>query len=79
MSGNFSGIIRPFQLPDFSPPQIAQDSQYIPNRNPVIQVGAQGSLKTLGGHYSLTITWYDIKKPKEEQQGQGNQGGGGGG
>jgi len=67
MSGNFDGVVRPFQLPDFAPPQVAPDSQYIPNRNPVISVGAQGSCKTLGGSYSLTLTFYAVNKPKEEQ------------
>ena len=70
MSGNFDGVIRPFQLPDFAPPQTAQAQQYIPNRNIVLSVGAQGSCKTLGGSFNLTITYYMIRRPKEEQQQQ---------
>jgi hypothetical protein len=70
MSSNLDGVIRPFQLPDFTLPQVAQDQQYIPNRNPVLSVGAQGSTKTMAGAYSLTITYYMIKKPKEEKQSQ---------
>jgi hypothetical protein len=66
MSGNFDGIIRPFQLPDFAPSQYSPDSQYIPNRNPIINVGAQGSVKTMSGSYDLTITYYMVKRPKEE-------------
>jgi hypothetical protein len=68
MSGNFDGVIRPFQLPNFAPPQFSPASQYIPNRNPVITAGTQGSVKTLGGSYSLTITYYMIRRPKEETQ-----------
>lgn len=68
MSGNFDGVIRPFQLPDFAPPDIAPDQQYTPLNNPFLSVGAQGSVKTFGGSFSLTITYYMIKKPKEEQQ-----------
>ncbi len=64
------GVIRPFQLPDFTPPDVAQDQQYIPNSNPILSVGAQGSCKTMSGAFSLTITFYMINKPKEKQQGQ---------
>jgi hypothetical protein len=77
MSGNFEGAIRPFQLPAFTPPQVAPDTQYIPNRNPIIAAGAQGSVKTLSGSYDLTITFYQIKKPKEETSSGGSGGGGG--
>jgi hypothetical protein len=70
MSGNFEGVIRPFQLPDFTAPQVAPDQQYIPNRNPILSVGAQGSTKTLGGSFSLTITFYMKNKPKEKQKPQ---------
>ena len=71
MSGNFDGVIRPFQLPDFSPPAVAPDQQYIPNRNPVLTAGAQGSAKTMSGSFNLTITRYMIRKPKEESSGGG--------
>jgi hypothetical protein len=67
MSGNFDGVIRPFQLPDFAPPERAQAQQYIPNRNAILSVGAQGSVKTLSGSFDLTITYYMVKTPKEER------------
>jgi hypothetical protein len=70
MSGNLEGIIRPFQLPDFSPPRKAPDSQYTPIRNPILNCGANGSCKTMGGSFSLTQTYYMINRPKEEQQQQ---------
>lgn len=70
MSGNFEGIIRPFQLPEFAPPRRAPDSQYIPNRNPILNPGANGSCKTMGGSFSLTETFYLIERPREEQQQQ---------
>ncbi len=66
MSGNLDGVIRPFQLPDFAPPDVAPDQQYVPNRNPILSVGAQGSCKTMAGSFSLTINFYMIKRPKEE-------------
>jgi hypothetical protein len=72
MSSNLEGVIRPFQLPDFAPPERAQAQQYIPNRNAILSVGAQGSVKTLGGSFDLTITYYMVRMPKEEKkQGSG--------
>jgi hypothetical protein len=67
MSGNIEGFVRPFQLPDFAPPHTAQPQQYVPIRNVILSVGAQGSCKTLGGSFNLTETYYMIKRPKEEK------------
>jgi len=68
---NLDGVIRPFQLQDFAPSVPAPSSQYIPNRMPIINVGAQGSCKTMSGSFSLTVTFYMIKRPKEETQQSG--------
>ena len=68
MSGNVEGFVRPFQLPDFAPPQNAPSAQYTPIHNPILSVGAQGSCKTIGGSFNLTQTYYMINKPKEEKK-----------
>jgi hypothetical protein len=70
MSGSLDGVIRPFQLPEWAPSQYAPDSMYVPNRNPIISVGAQGSCKTMSGSFDLTITYYMINRPTEKQQQQ---------
>jgi hypothetical protein len=70
MSQNFEGVIRPFQLPDFAPPVRSPDAQYQPIRPVLISVGANGSAKTMGGSFDLTVTYYMINKPKEEKQQQ---------
>jgi len=66
MSGNLEGVVRPFQLPDFAPAVRAPDAMYQPIRPVLISVGNLGSAKTMGGSFSLTVTYYMINKPKEE-------------
>lgn len=62
-------IVRPFQTGEVSPPRIVPSSEATATQdNVVINPGARGSVKTFSGSYSLTVTYYYIKKPKEKQQ-----------
>lgn len=75
MSGGFEGLSRPFASPQTSLPSISPASQVVAVKNVIINVGRAGSVKTMSGSYSLTVTFYMKKKSKEEtkQQAQVNQ------
>lgn len=62
-------IIRPFQTGEISPPRIVPSSDATATQdNVIINPGNRPSVKTFSGSYSLTVTFYYIKKPKEKQQ-----------
>lgn len=64
--GSLDGIVRPFQTPDIGPvPYPSQSSDSIISENPKVICGENGSALTRSGQVSLTITYYQIKKPKE--------------
>lgn len=70
MTQDFEGVVRPFQLPETTPPKRVPTSQVIGARNVIINPGAGGSVKTMNGAFSLTQTYYMIKRPKEKEQGE---------
>jgi hypothetical protein len=63
------GIVRPFESGDVSPAKPSpQSGAASPADNTVIEIGKNGTVKTLNGTFSLDITWYFVKKPKEKEQ-----------
>ena len=82
MSGILEGIVRPFATGDIGPPRMALqgglgNSTATANApdNTIINPGANGSVKTFSGSFSLTITFYYVKKPKEKKKGSAAAGG----
>ncbi len=60
------GIIRPFQTGDISPAKpVPQGDAADPPDNLVIDIGKKGSVKTFSGSFSVSITYYHVRKPKE--------------
>ncbi len=77
MSGILEGIVRPFETGDIGPPRTALqgglgNSTATANApdNTIINPGANGSVKTFSGSFSLTITFYYVRKPKEKKRQQ---------
>jgi hypothetical protein len=76
MSG-LEGIVRPFQTSDIGPPRspllgslgtsTATSTTADAAKNTIINPGKDGQVKTFSGSFSLTITFYFIKKPKEKK------------
>jgi hypothetical protein len=61
-------IVRPAQSPDFAPVKTAVKTRTSANWIPVVNTwGIGGSLKTVPGSYSLNMSLYAVKKPKEQQ------------
>ncbi len=65
MSG-FERVVRPFETGIVTPPREVPTAQVVKMKNVIINPGAGGTAKTMGGSYSLTITYYMINKPTEE-------------
>lgn len=82
MSGTLEGIVRPFQTGDIGPPKTpllgslgsSTAATSSAPANTIINPGANGTVKTFSGSFSLTISFYYIKKPKEKQRDQSNSG-----
>ncbi len=72
MTASLEKIIRPFQTEDIGPPKLVPAAAPIAGtvRNLIITAGKNGQVKTFSGSYSITITYYYVKKPKEKKQGQ---------
>lgn len=70
MSGSLEGVIRPFETGDISPAKpLPQGETTQPPNNLVIEVKGNPP-HTFSGSYSVDITYYHVKKPKEKQQDQ---------
>jgi hypothetical protein len=73
---SLEGIVRPFETSDIGPARTALQgstststtSTANPQANTIINPGKNGQVKTFSASFSLTITYYYIKKPKEKQQ-----------
>lgn len=75
MSGALEGIVRPFQTSDIGPPKTALQgglgsttSTASQPENTIINPGKDGQVKTFSGSFSLTITFYYVRKPKEKKK-----------
>ncbi len=75
MSGTLEGIVRPFQTNDIGPPKTALQgglgsttSTANQPENTIINPGKDGQVKTFSGSFSLTITYYYVRKPKEKKK-----------
>jgi hypothetical protein len=68
MSGSLEGVIRPFETGDVSPAKpLPQGEAPEPPDNLVIE--AKGSPPhTFTGNFSVDITYYHVKKPKEKKE-----------
>ncbi len=68
--GSLEGVIRPFETGDVSPAKpLPQGEAPEPPDNLVIE--AKGSAPhTFTGNFSVDITYYHVRKPKEKQQAQ---------
>jgi hypothetical protein len=72
------GIVRPFQTSEIGPPRspllgslgtsTATSTTADAAKNTIINPGKDGQVKTFSGSFSLTITYYYIKKPKEKKK-----------
>jgi hypothetical protein len=72
------GIVRPFQTSDIGPPRspllgslgssTATSTTADAAKNTIINPGKDGQVKTFSGSFSLSISFYFIKKPKEKKQ-----------
>lgn len=78
MSGTLEGIVRPFQTNDIGPPKTALQgglgsttSTASQPENTIINPGKDGQVKTFSGSFSLTITYYYVKTPKEKKKAGG--------
>jgi hypothetical protein len=77
MSG-LEGIVRPFQTSEIGPPRspllgslgASTATTADAAKNTIINPGKDGQVKTFSGSFSLTITYYYIKKPKEKKKQQ---------
>lgn len=66
MSGGLELIVRPFQTPDITPPQIIHPGAATAiSPNVRLRFGEHGSTKLFHGSYSLSETFYVKKWPKE--------------
>ena len=65
MSTAIESVIRPFETPDITP-SVAAQPQIVGAKTVVINPGRNGGVKTFGGSYDLTVTFYMIKQPKEK-------------
>ncbi len=75
MSGTLEGIVRPFQTSDIGPPKTALQGGLAATtstadqpENTIINPGKDGQVKTFSGSFSLTITYYYVRKPKEKKK-----------
>lgn len=68
MTGSLEGVIRPFETGDVSPAKpLPQGEAPEPPDNLVIE--AKGSPPhTFTGNFSVDITYYHVKKPKEKKR-----------
>jgi hypothetical protein len=71
MSDDLVRVVRPFQTSDIGPPKVVTSSANAAGpQNVIINPGKNGAVKTFSGSFSLTITYYFIKKPKEKKKEQ---------
>lgn len=75
MPTGLEGIVRPFQTGDVGPPKTAlqgglgsSTSTANQPENTVINPGKDGQVKTFSGSFSLTMTFYYVRKPKEKKR-----------
>jgi hypothetical protein len=65
---SFERIVRPYQTPELTPPQVEYAPGATESNAPIrLRPGLVGKTKTFQGSSSLTSTAYVIKKPKEKQ------------
>lgn len=69
MTGSLENVIRPFETGDVSPAKpLPQGEAATPPDNLVIE--AKGSAPhTFTGNFSVDITYYHVRKPKEKKKG----------
>ena len=65
MTTGLEGVIRPFQTQEIAPSLRAQP-QIVAAKTVIINPGRGGGVKTFSAGYSLDITFYMIKTPKEQ-------------
>ena len=73
MTTNLESVVRPFQLNSVSPPTAVPVAPVVPVANVIMNIGRNGSVKTMSGSYSSTVTFYMKKKSKEETQAQASR------
>ena len=63
-------VVRPFQTSDIGSPKIAAVAPPAEGtvRNVIINPGAKGQVKSFSGSYSITISYYFIKRPREKKK-----------
>ncbi len=68
MSNNLESVVRPFQLPSYVPPDRIPTAQVVVAKPVILNYGRAGSVKTMSGNYSSTVTFYMKKIMTEQQQ-----------